>query len=127
MSWFAGPTLEFYALLAAEFQRKALAMWICDDGEREEAVNRGGVGIDGDGGQMEWVGGEKPAGYYVRRPGGLFPAYLSPGSDEMVTVTERFRILGIFLAKVIQDGRMVDIPLSTPFFKLMIHQEVRVL
>uniref|UniRef100_A0A183EWU6 E3 ubiquitin-protein ligase n=1 Tax=Gongylonema pulchrum TaxID=637853 RepID=A0A183EWU6_9BILA len=28
-----GPTLEFYALVAAEFQRKSLAMWICDDTE----------------------------------------------------------------------------------------------
>lgn len=26
-----GPTLEFYALVAAEIQRKDLAMWLCDD------------------------------------------------------------------------------------------------
>jgi E3 ubiquitin-protein ligase HECTD1 len=26
-----GPTLEFYALVAAELQRKELAMWLCDD------------------------------------------------------------------------------------------------
>jgi E3 ubiquitin-protein ligase HECTD1 len=26
-----GPTLEFYALVAAELQRKDLAMWLCDD------------------------------------------------------------------------------------------------
>lgn len=26
-----GPTLEFYALVAAELQRRDLAMWICDD------------------------------------------------------------------------------------------------
>uniref|UniRef100_A0A915EGQ9 E3 ubiquitin-protein ligase n=1 Tax=Ditylenchus dipsaci TaxID=166011 RepID=A0A915EGQ9_9BILA len=26
-----GPTLEFYALVAAEFQRKSLTMWLCDD------------------------------------------------------------------------------------------------
>ena len=26
-----GPTLEFYALLAAELQRKSLGMWLTDD------------------------------------------------------------------------------------------------
>ena len=26
-----GPTLEFYALVAAEFQRTSLGMWLCDD------------------------------------------------------------------------------------------------
>ena len=26
-----GPTLEFYALIAAELQRKSLGMWLCDD------------------------------------------------------------------------------------------------
>lgn len=30
-----GPTLEFYALVAAELQRRDLGMWICDD----EAAN----------------------------------------------------------------------------------------
>lgn len=28
-----GPTLEFYALVAAELQRKDLALWLCDDDE----------------------------------------------------------------------------------------------
>lgn len=26
-----GPTLEFYALVAAEFQRTDLGTWLCDD------------------------------------------------------------------------------------------------
>lgn len=26
-----GPTLEFYALIAAEFQRTSLGIWLCDD------------------------------------------------------------------------------------------------
>lgn len=26
-----GPTLEFYALVAAEFQRTSLGVWLCDD------------------------------------------------------------------------------------------------
>lgn len=26
-----GPTLEFYALVAAQFQRTSLGIWLCDD------------------------------------------------------------------------------------------------
>ena len=26
-----GPTLEFYALVAAELQKKALGLWLCED------------------------------------------------------------------------------------------------
>ncbi|KAL1139403.1 hypothetical protein AAG570_006387, partial [Ranatra chinensis] len=58
-----GPTLEFYALVAAELQRKDLGLWICDD------EMPGGTPVD--------LGeGMKPPGYYVRRPNGLFPAPL---------------------------------------------------
>lgn len=85
-----GPTLEFYALVAAELQRKDLGMlkvkqillhlvqmiaffinllhylgiWLCDD-----EIHMGNTPID--------IGeGLKPPGYYVRRPNGLFPAPL---------------------------------------------------
>lgn len=34
-----GPSLEFYALVAAELQRKGLGMWVCDDDANEEAVD----------------------------------------------------------------------------------------
>lgn len=38
-----GPTLEFYALVAAELQRRSLGLWLCDDDyhdilEREVSV-----------------------------------------------------------------------------------------
>ncbi|VDO96305.1 unnamed protein product [Heligmosomoides polygyrus] len=81
-----GPTLEFYALVAAELQRKALAIWL----------------------------------FYVRRAGGLFPAPLPPHTDEVRRASEMFRVLGIFLAKVLQDGRLVDLPLARPFLKLIV-------
>lgn len=29
-----GPSLEFYALVAAEFQKTALGMWHCEDTEK---------------------------------------------------------------------------------------------
>ncbi|KAK0408812.1 hypothetical protein QR680_004174 [Steinernema hermaphroditum] len=106
-----GPTLEFYALVAAEFQRKSLAMWFCDDYESSE------TGLD--------LGeGMKPPGYYVRRPGGLFPAPIPVNTKESDTACEYFHLLGIFLAKVLQDGRLVDLPISIPFLKLLVNSAV---
>lgn len=111
-----GPTLEFYALVAAEFQRKSLAMWICDDAD-EDQIKREETGLD--------LGeGVKPPGYYVRRAGGLFPAALPRHSSESRRASELFRILGIFLAKVLQDGRLVDLPLARPFLKLLVSSKI---
>ncbi|KAL0267404.1 UNVERIFIED_CONTAM: hypothetical protein PYX00_009683 [Menopon gallinae] len=111
-----GPTLEFYALVAAELQRKDLGMWLCDD-EIDTTNLDSDISID--------LGeGMKPPGYYVRRSSGLFPAPLpqdSPACDRACTY---FWFLGVFLAKVLQDNRLVDLPLSTPFLKLMCHGEI---
>ena len=31
-----GPSLEFYALVAAEFQCRSLGMWLCDDDRHDD-------------------------------------------------------------------------------------------
>ncbi|KAB0799754.1 hypothetical protein PPYR_07634 [Photinus pyralis] len=108
-----GPTLEFYALVSAELQRRDLAMWICDDEalNMQEAVDLGE--------------GVKPPGYYVRRTSGLFPAPLPQNSDICDKAVRYFWFLGVFLAKVLQDNRLVDLPLSKSFLKLMCHGEIQ--
>lgn len=65
--------------------------------------------------------------YYVRRSGGLFPASLPVKSAENLRVSKLFRIFGIFLAKVLQDGRLVDLPLSQPFLKMVTNSEVPIM
>ncbi|VDM61213.1 unnamed protein product [Angiostrongylus costaricensis] len=107
-----GPTLEFYALVAAELQRKALAIWLCDDMDEHQ--------LKMEERELDLGEGKKPPGFYVRRAGGLFPAPLPPHTDEVRRASEMFRVLGIFLAKVLQDGRLVDLPLARPFLKLIV-------
>ncbi|KAK9885691.1 hypothetical protein WA026_012456 [Henosepilachna vigintioctopunctata] len=107
-----GPTLEFYALVAAELQRRDLAMWICDD----EAINLQET--------IDLGEGVKPPGYYVRRTSGLFPAPLAQNSELCENAVKHFWFLGVFLAKVLQDNRLVDLPLSRSFLKLMCHGEI---
>ncbi|KAI4462742.1 e3 ubiquitin-protein ligase trip12 [Holotrichia oblita] len=108
-----GPTLEFYALVAAELQRRDLCMWICDDDSvnLQETIDLGE--------------GVKPPGYYVRRPTGLFPAPLPQNSEVCDIAVKYFWFFGVFLAKVLQDNRLVDLPLSKSFLKLMCHGEIQ--
>lgn len=61
----------------------------------------------------------KPIGYFVQRSTGLFPAPLVQEGSACEKACRLFRFLGVFIAKVLQDGRLVDFPLSRPFFKLL--------
>uniref|UniRef100_A0A1I7V093 E3 ubiquitin-protein ligase n=1 Tax=Caenorhabditis tropicalis TaxID=1561998 RepID=A0A1I7V093_9PELO len=112
-----GPTLEFYALVAAELQRKSLALWVCDDDDTHASKS-------GEEKEIDLGEGKKPVGYYVRRMGGLFPAPLPPGTEESKKAGDMFRVLGVFLAKVLLDGRLVDLPLSRSFLKLLVNPQV---
>lgn len=68
--------------------------------------------------------GLKPPGYYVRRHSGLFPAPLPQDSAQCDHAVKHFWFLGIFLAKVLQDNRLVDLPLSLSFLKLICQGEI---
>lgn len=66
----------------------------------------------------------KPPGYYISTTYGLFPAPIPQDSDIMESIQHYFHFLGMFLAKALQDNRLVDLPLSRPFLKIMCHGEV---
>ncbi|XP_043269545.1 E3 ubiquitin-protein ligase HECTD1 isoform X3 [Venturia canescens] len=108
-----GPTLEFFALVAAELQRKDLGLWLCDDEDPTDHTHS----CPSD----EQV---RPPGYYVNRPSGLFPAPLPQESAACARAVKYFWFLGVFLAKVLQDNRLVDLPLSRPFLKLMCRGDI---
>lgn len=101
-----GPSLEFYSLIASEFQRKDIGMWLCDD--KPTNLTR----------EIDLGRGEKPPGFYVQRPQGLFPAPLCE-SDHTQEVVALFHDFGVFVAKSLQDSRLVDLPLSRPLLKWM--------
>ncbi|KAG6457296.1 hypothetical protein O3G_MSEX010217 [Manduca sexta] len=109
-----GPTLEFYALVAAELQRADLGMWLHDAPLHDDDAAPHHLVLPG----------EKPPGYYVTRIGGLFPAPLPQDSPVCDKVCRYFWFLGVFLAKVLQDGRLVDLPLSDAFLRIMCGEEL---
>ena len=67
-----GPSLEFYALVAAELQCRSLGLWLCDDDFPDDSARevRGvgrGPGLGG-GGESRWVGvGGSGVGGHIMR------------------------------------------------------------
>jgi E3 ubiquitin-protein ligase HECTD1 len=109
-----GPTLEFFSLIANELQRKKFGLWYCDDSVQENELN-----------QEELKNLSEDFVYQIN---GLFPAAYIPiekipddkqYANHHQNVVEFFNFLGIFLAKSLQDQRLVDVPFSYPFLKLM--------
>ncbi|XP_013142584.1 PREDICTED: E3 ubiquitin-protein ligase HECTD1-like [Papilio polytes] len=91
-----GPTLEFYALVAAELQRADLHMWLQDDVAPDTSPAHSAPPCN-----LSLLD-EKPPGYYVMRAGGLFPSTLPQDSPFCDKVCKYFWFLGVFLAKVSQ-------------------------
>lgn len=112
-----GPTLEFYTLLSHDLQKVRLGMW-----RSNSSMEKTSMDIDGD----EQKDG-KSNGDIVQAPLGLFPrpwplnAVASDGS-QFSKVIEYFRLVGRVMAKALQDGRLLDLPLSTAFYKLLLGQ-----
>ncbi|CAL8303346.1 unnamed protein product [Boreogadus saida] len=110
-----GPTLEFYALVAAEFQRTSLGMWLCDDDFPDDQSR-----------QVDLGGGRKPPGYYVQRSVRPVPRPLPPRTARRGGAHQQaVPLLGVFLAKCIQDNRLVDLPVSQAFFRLLCMGDIK--
>lgn len=74
--------------------------------------------------QIDLGQGIKPPGYYIQRSGGLFPAPLPQDHSKVSRVERLFFFFGTLLAKCLQDKRLIDMPLSRPFLKLLCMGEV---
>ncbi|XP_052192729.1 E3 ubiquitin-protein ligase UPL3 [Diospyros lotus] len=123
-----GPTLEFYTLLSHELQKVGLQMWrsntisdkplmAVDDEPKNGTISH------------ETLPGSASDGDFVQARLGLFPRPWSPNIDacdggQFLKVVEYFRLLGRVMAKALQDGRLLDLPMSTAFYKLVLGQEL---
>ncbi|KAJ8467986.1 hypothetical protein OPV22_030538 [Ensete ventricosum] len=130
-----GPTLEFYTLLSHDLQKVELGLWRSNYGSDDTVMQI-------DGGEMEEGKADDGSvmkthndNISVRRrdiiqaPLGLFPHPWSPNigasdGSQFSKVLEYFRLVGQTMAKALQDGRLLDLPLSTAFYKLVLGQEL---
>ncbi|KQJ92735.1 E3 ubiquitin-protein ligase UPL3 [Brachypodium distachyon] len=129
-----GPTLEFYTLLGHELQSARLGLWRSSSpyGSEMEIDWSGMVHVNS---EEELPGKELDSDFpddrrhLIQAPLGLFPrpwpsdVDASEGS-RFFKVIEYFRLIGRVMAKVLQDGRLLDLPLSTAFYKLILGQEL---
>ncbi|XP_049374949.1 E3 ubiquitin-protein ligase UPL3-like [Solanum verrucosum] len=115
-----GPTLEFYTLISHDLQKLGLGMW------------RSGLSLTSNEHSMEVHIDNKLSRSdrdLVQAPLGLFPRPWSPHTGtvdggQFCKAIEYFRLLGRVMAKALQDGRLLDLPLSMAFYKLVLGQEL---
>lgn len=121
-----GPTLEFYTLLSHDLQKVGLEMWRSSSSEKpavdvdlNEQSNDRSISRDS---AVEY-------GDTVVAPLGLFPRPWPPNADisdgsKFSKVVEYFQLVGRVMAKALQDGRLLDLPMSPAFYKLVLGQEL---
>ncbi|XVE48862.1 hypothetical protein DITRI_Ditri01bG0035900 [Diplodiscus trichospermus] len=120
-----GPTLEFYTLLSHDLQKVGLGMW-----RSNSTWDKSLMEIDGDEEKNgKTAGSATIEGDIIQAPLGLFPRPWPPNADasegsQFSKVIEYFRLVGRVMAKALQDGRLLDLPLSTSFYKLVLGQEL---
>lgn len=103
-----GPTLEFYTLVCREFQKNGLGMW------RDDSARLHGI-----------TSSEAENSGYLVAPFGIFPRPWSTSltvatSTTYSEVVRKFSLLGKIVAKALQDGRVLDLPFSKAFYKLIL-------
>ncbi|KAG8057828.1 hypothetical protein GUJ93_ZPchr0002g24179 [Zizania palustris] len=129
-----GPTLEFYTLLSHELQSACLGLW------RSSSSYDSGMQIDRSAvihvSPEDNLAAKEPnsdlpdnGSNLIQAPFGLFPRPWPPNTDasegsKFFKAIEYFRLVGRVMAKVLQDGRLLDLPLSTAFYKLILGQEL---
>ncbi|KFD55832.1 hypothetical protein M513_03271 [Trichuris suis] len=98
-----GPTLEFYALVSYNLQRADLKLWhgTVVKSQLSEGVTE-----------------------YIQNSTGLYPAVRDFNSEHQADKTlSLFKLFGKLLARVLLDGRTVDLPLNPLFFKWFLQAE----
>ncbi|KAL9141695.1 hypothetical protein ABFS82_14G121300 [Erythranthe guttata] len=113
-----GPTLEFYTLLSHELQKVGLGTW-----RSSSSFGRPSMEIEVD--NSASAGGKD----IIHAPLGLFPCPWPPNADtsaasQFSKAIEYYRLLGRVMAKALQDGRLLDLPLSSAFYKLVLGHEL---
>ncbi|KAI3696775.1 hypothetical protein L6452_29309 [Arctium lappa] len=109
-----GPTMEFFTLVGNEFQKPGLGMW---RGDNSLVASMQSLG------NMDSV--------IVASPFGLFPSPWCPSISvasgiEFSEVIRKFVLLGQVVAKALHDGRVLDLPFSKAFYKLILGKELTV-
>lgn len=109
-----GPTLEFYSLVSLELQKSEHEMW---RGEKVKLNKALGMNQQD---QLFFVPHAGSQGLY---PAPLYVSSNKPSSKQQGIITklkQKFKFMGKLMAKALMDNRVLDIPLSLPFYKWLV-------
>lgn len=96
-----GPTLEFYNLLGDELKNVLLP-----------------IGVDGE--KVTMWRTDTPNNMLYPKP--IHTEVTHP--DQLAQIYKYFELAGVFMAKSIQDRRLIDMPLSPVFWDLLLNKKV---
>eukprot|EP01004_Peranema_trichophorum_P002550 NODE_15_length_5604_cov_33.229703_g12_i0.p1 GENE.NODE_15_length_5604_cov_33.229703_g12_i0~~NODE_15_length_5604_cov_33.229703_g12_i0.p1 ORF type:complete len:1252 (+),score=269.04 NODE_15_length_5604_cov_33.229703_g12_i0:1571-5326(+) len=132
-----GPTLEFYTLVSKALQASKLGMWRNEaEPKKDESNPDDAPPAPSPLKQQHLIVVEKADSStndpmevdekvleeeedYVFCPNGLFPSPINPDSPPDADVLRLFSFLGQFMGRAMVDKRIIDIPLSVPFLKML--------
>lgn len=111
-----GPTLEFYSLVCKRLQSRSLSLWRQSTNTMSSTTTT----------SSSTTSNENDL---IQSDFGLYPSLINPASSVVKTDQEKkniemFEFIGIFVAKAILDGRVLDLSFSTPFLKMMLGQSL---
>lgn len=104
-----GPTLEFYTLVSYEFQKFGLGMW---RGDHMSFTATKSFQAEEDSPGLSTLFGLFPRPWSSEVSNGV----------EFTEVIKKYTLLGQVVAKALQDGRILDLPFSKAFYKLILGQ-----
>ncbi|KAH7492221.1 hypothetical protein KRP22_002225 [Phytophthora ramorum] len=113
----SGVTAAFYSTTAHALQsvteNQKNRYWIPGEGDDAEAVKAEAQQVDGDGVAVDIA----DDGSVIRHSNGLFPF---PHRTPSTKLVERFRMMGRLAGKALMDERLLPLPLSPQFMKLVV-------
>ncbi|XP_043199184.1 E3 ubiquitin-protein ligase TRIP12-like isoform X2 [Amphibalanus amphitrite] len=115
-----GPTLEFYSQVSRELQRADAELW---RGDRYRPPAE--IVTDKLGPSSSSASAPVDTAEYIHAPLGLYPAPVarSSKSGTVTRLKSKYKFLGKLMAKALTDFRLLDLPLSVPFYKWLLRQE----
>eukprot|EP00668_Euglena_longa_P002397 GGOE01002776.1.p1 GENE.GGOE01002776.1~~GGOE01002776.1.p1 ORF type:complete len:1892 (-),score=512.93 GGOE01002776.1:169-5844(-) len=131
-----GPTLELFTLVSQQLQRKSLGLWRGDDGRSmppPPTTTSNSTVEDQPACQADkapsaavstiWDLPPSVPEEYLDAKEGLFPCNTGPEPDvaEAGRLAQCFTMVGRFLARALQDGRLLDLHFSPFLFELFSH------
>ncbi|XP_037076185.1 LOW QUALITY PROTEIN: E3 ubiquitin-protein ligase TRIP12-like [Pollicipes pollicipes] len=118
-----GPTLEFYSQVSRELQRADAELWRGERYRPPPDITADKLAPSSSSSAADAAASDGVE--YIHAPLGLYPSPVarSGKSGTITRLKAKYKFLGKLMAKALTDFRLLDLPLSVPFYKWLLRQE----